>query len=241
MPFRGTASSQRVVRPTIVIRYIKPSSNAAKGPTRSTCTWLNLLEGMGIACTGDRGFLVTLARWHATESLHQEAMFVRIPGQTKRAEISLRVAHIPGCAMLWMAPNIIGRSSYRTRGRRRPVETSHNMLTPSTSQVLIWREKDGAIKPIIVRFFERETRALVFRHKKAYAPKQADGPSNGRYLYSIFEDLTALTFAKMRALAADDRVAANWTSHGQIHYRLVDDPTIRNFTNVMAPMDKILG
>jgi hypothetical protein len=49
------------------------------------------------------------------------------------------------------------------------------------------------------------------------------------------------TFAKMRALAADDRVAASWTSHGQIRYRLVDDPTIRRVTNVMAPLDKILG
>jgi hypothetical protein len=103
------------------------------------------------------------------------------------------------------------------------------------------RAKDSAIKPIIVRFFARETRSLVFRHKKAYAPKRADGPSKGRYLYSIYEDLTALTFAKMRALAADDRVAASWTSHGQIRYRLVDDPTIRRVTNVMAPLDKILG
>jgi hypothetical protein len=103
------------------------------------------------------------------------------------------------------------------------------------------RAKDGAIKPIIVRFFARETRALVFRHKKTYAPKRADGPSKGRYLYSIYEDLTALTFAKMRALATDDRVAAAWTSHGQIRYRLVDDPTIRRVSNVLAPLDKILG
>jgi hypothetical protein len=103
------------------------------------------------------------------------------------------------------------------------------------------RAKDGAIKPIIVRFFARETRALIFHHKKAYAPKQADGPSKGRYRYSIFEDLTAITFAKMRALAADDRVAASWTAHGQIRYRLVDDPTIRRVTNVLAPLDKILG
>jgi hypothetical protein len=29
------------------------------------------------------------------------------------------------------------------------------------------RAKDGAIKPIIVRFFARETRALIFRYKKA--------------------------------------------------------------------------
>jgi hypothetical protein len=103
------------------------------------------------------------------------------------------------------------------------------------------RAKDGAIKPIIVRFFARETRALIFRYKKAYAPKQADGPTKGRYRYSVFEDLTATTFAKMRALAADDRVAASWTAHGQIRYRLVDDPTIRRVTNVLAPLEKILG
>jgi hypothetical protein len=103
------------------------------------------------------------------------------------------------------------------------------------------RAKDGAIKPIIVRFFARETRSLIFRYKKAYAPKQADGPTKGRYRYSIFEDLTAITFAKMRALAADDREAASWTAHSQIRYRLVDDPTIRRVTNVLAPLDKILG
>ncbi len=45
----------------------------------------------------------------------------------------------------------------------------------------------------------------------------------------------------MRALVADDRVAASWTSHGQIRYRLVDDPTIRRVTNVLALLDKILG
>jgi hypothetical protein len=63
------------------------------------------------------------------------------------------------------------------------------------------RAKDGVIKPIIARFYSRETRSLVFRHKKTYAPKLADGPNKGRYKYSLFEDLTALTFTKMRALA----------------------------------------
>jgi hypothetical protein len=57
---------------------------------------------------------------------------------------------------------------------------------------------------------------LVFRHKKVYAPKHVDGPSKDRYKFLLFEDLTALTFTKMRALAADSRVAASWTSYGQI-------------------------
>jgi hypothetical protein len=103
------------------------------------------------------------------------------------------------------------------------------------------RAKDGAIKPIIARFYSRETRSLVFRHKKSYAPKLADGPNKGRYKYSLFEDLTALTFTKMRALAADPRVAASWTSHGQIRYRLLDDPTVRKVNSVLDPLDKILG
>jgi hypothetical protein len=33
---RGTASSQRIVRSTIVIMYRYPSSEAGRGPTRST-------------------------------------------------------------------------------------------------------------------------------------------------------------------------------------------------------------
>jgi hypothetical protein len=103
------------------------------------------------------------------------------------------------------------------------------------------RAKDGAIKPIIARFFSREVRSLVFRHKKAYAPKVADGPTRGRYRYSVFEDLTALTFSKMRALAADARVAASWTARGQIRYRLVDDPTVKKVNNILDPVSKILG
>ncbi len=67
------------------------------------------------------------------------------------------------------------------------------------------------------------------------------GPTKGRYKYSIFEDLTTLTFSKMRALAADARVAASWTAHGQIRYRLVDDPTVRRVSNVLDPLSKILG
>jgi hypothetical protein len=103
------------------------------------------------------------------------------------------------------------------------------------------RAKEGSVKPIIVRIYSRETRSVVFRHKKAYTPKQADGPNRGRYKYSLFEDLTALTFSKMRALAADPRVAASWTSYGQIRYRLLEDPTIRKVACVLDPVDKILG
>jgi hypothetical protein len=103
------------------------------------------------------------------------------------------------------------------------------------------RAREGALKPIIARFHAREMRSLVFKHKKAYAPKQEKGPSKDRYKYLLFEDLTSLTFQKMQGLSSDSRVAASWSSYGQIRYRLVDDPTIRRVSNVMDSVDKILS
>jgi hypothetical protein len=101
--------------------------------------------------------------------------------------------------------------------------------------------KEGTTKPIIARFYARELRSLIFRHKKAYTPKHTDGPSKDRYKFLVFEDLMALSFAKMRALAADPRVAASWSSYGQIRFRLTDDPTICKVGNILDPVDKIIG
>jgi hypothetical protein len=83
--------------------------------------------------------------------------------------------------------------------------------------------KEGATKPIIAQFYARKLRSLVFRHKKQFSPKHSTGPMKDRYKFLLFEDLTKLTFAKMRALALDPRVAACWPANGQLRYRLVDD------------------
>jgi hypothetical protein len=51
---------------------------------------------------------------------------------------------------------------------------------PNADRVLemahpLWAQED-AVKPIIARFYAREIRTLVFRPKKAYAPKHKDVP-----------------------------------------------------------------
>jgi hypothetical protein len=84
-------------------------------------------------------------------------------------------------------------------------------------------------------------RSLVFRHKKSYAPRHDSGPQKDRFKYQIFEDLTRINFVKMRALAADSRVAAAWSANGQIRYRVGDDPTVRRVRNVLESVDKILA
>jgi hypothetical protein len=40
--------------------------------------------------------------------------------------------------------------------------------------------REGVVKPIIARFYDREVWSLVFRHKKAYAPKHLQGPMKER-------------------------------------------------------------
>ena len=79
--------------------------------------------------------------------------------------------------------------------------------------------KDG-IKPILARFQLRDMRSLVFKHKKEFAPREqpitAERP--GRYIFPFFEDLTVITFKKMRAIAAHPEVAACWSSRGQLRF-----------------------
>ncbi len=58
---------------------------------------------------------------------------------------------------------------------------------PNADRVLemahpLWAQ-EGAVKPIIARFYAREIRTLVFRPKKAYAPKHKDVPSKDRCKY----------------------------------------------------------
>ena len=103
--------------------------------------------------------------------------------------------------------------------------------------------RDAKTKPIIARFFVRDTPGLIFKHKKDFAPREeatsADKP--GRYVYPFFEDLTKMTFTKMRDIAAHPSVAACWSSRGQLRYKLKDNPMVKKVGCVMDTVDEILG
>jgi hypothetical protein len=118
-------------------------------------------------------------------------------------------------------------------------------IPPNADRVLerahVLRAKEGSTKPVIARFYARDIRSIVFKHKKAYAPKHTAGPLKDRYKYQLFEDLTGTNFKKMRAMAADERVAACWSAGGQLRFRLLDDNTIRRVDNIFDPIDKIIS
>ncbi len=124
---------------------------------------------------------------------------------------------------------------------------------PTASQVLefahVLPSRDRSKpKTIIARFYSRELRGLVFRHKKAFAPREAATSSAvpnrerpGRYCFPFFDDLTKTNFAKMRALATDPRVDACWSAGGSLRYKLKDSNTVRKVFDVLDSVNNILA
>lgn len=102
----------------------------------------------------------------------------------------------------------------------------------------------SSIKPIIARFFRREHRGVIFKHKKNHAPRDTETARPGfpgKYKYSIFEDLTRLTFQKMRAIANHPAVAASWSAGGQIRFKLKDRETVYKVKSILDPVEKIIN
>jgi archaellum component FlaC len=139
----------------------------------------------------------------------------------------------------------------------------HNI--PSVEQLLevahVLPGKDGDPKPIIMRFFNRNTKDLIFRLKKFYAPRisgsggiggggggararaeEAGGfEGRGKYTFPLYKDLTRATFKKMRAIAEDSRVKACWSVKGQLKFVLHSNPSdIRKVVSLLDPLDTIL-
>jgi hypothetical protein len=109
--------------------------------------------------------------------------------------------------------------------------------------------KDGAKKPVIVRFRDRMIRDAVFANKREHEPRSGGNSQRqrraddrpGGYLYPFFEDLTKLNFAKMRAIANHESVSACWSSRGQLKYKLHDSDTVKSVRNVLDTVEKIIA
>ncbi len=128
---------------------------------------------------------------------------------------------------------------------------------PAFSEVLetahILPTKPGQTPPIIARFYSRNIKALIFRLKKAHAPKQTAQQDQqagqtrsksrqqpAKLAYPFFEDLTTANFRKMRALAADSRVLACWSVAGQLRFRLNGEEEIRKVDDIFSTIDDII-
>jgi hypothetical protein len=121
-----------------------------------------------------------------------------------------------------------------------------------------------------MRFFNRNMKAICFRFKKDFAPREtlkskpttrkgaasttttAADPGGatggdrsvdyrGRYCFPLYEDLTRANLAKMKAIAADSRTQSCWSINGTIKFKLVNSQVIRKVGSILDSLDTILG
>jgi hypothetical protein len=100
-------------------------------------------------------------------------------------------------------------------------------------------------KPIIVRFFNRNVKTLLFRHRKDFAaktevPASGSGAARTRYTYPFHDDLTRDTYAKMKKLQADPRVHACWSSGGSLRFKLSETGDVKRVYSIYASNDDII-
>jgi hypothetical protein len=111
--------------------------------------------------------------------------------------------------------------------------------------------KAGAHKPVILRFYSRYWRNLVFRHRKEFAPReQATGyaaaaggaaPRSARMKYPFFEDLTRATFIKLNTIKQHEEVTSAWTVNGTIRFKVKDKTSIFKVNSINDDIEDIIN
>jgi hypothetical protein len=93
-------------------------------------------------------------------------------------------------------------------------------------------------KPIIVRFFNRNLKSVLFKHRKEFSVKMDQNSTRQKYPFN--DDLTKDNFSKLKQLQDDPRVQACWSAGGSLRYRLVDCNVVRRVQSVYLSNDEIL-
>ena len=91
----GTTSAHCMVRSMMVKRYVQPSE-AGRGPTRSTCTWLKQQPGTGMWSGFTCTCLVVLPHWQERHARDHKVMSAAARFHTNLKRIRRLVARIPG-------------------------------------------------------------------------------------------------------------------------------------------------
>jgi hypothetical protein len=151
----------------------------------------------------------------------------------------------------------------KNAGKLRYVPTAEQLL--EVAHVL--PGKPGSHKPIIMRFYNRNMKAICFRYKKEFAPREQQkakpttrkaasssteassggssgdisGDGRGRFCFPLYEDLTRANLVKMKAIAADSRTQSCWTINGTIKFKLVNSQVVRKVACILDSLDTILG
>jgi hypothetical protein len=98
-------------------------------------------------------------------------------------------------------------------------------------------------KPIIVRFFSRYWRSLLFKHRKDCASREAAAAGSdrpGRMKHPFYEDLTRASFKQLKGIQADERVTAAWTVSGNIRFKVENSDKVFKVSNIYDTVDDLI-
>ena len=108
----------------------------------------------------------------------------------------------------------------------------------------------GTNKPVIVRFFSRYWRSIIFKYRKNYAPREGAAPASntrrgaeragGRMIHPFFEDLTRETFRQLTNIKACEEVTSAWTVGGTIRFKIKDNESIFRVSSLYDTVENII-
>jgi gas vesicle protein len=103
-------------------------------------------------------------------------------------------------------------------------------------------------KPVIVRFFSRYWRSLLFKHRKEYAPREDPAPAAAtsatrpaKMCFPFFEDLSRVTFKQLMTIQQHEQVVSAWTVSGIIRFKVKDSDTVHKVSSIYDTVDDIIS
>jgi hypothetical protein len=105
---------------------------------------------------------------------------------------------------------------------------------------------------------------MIFRLKREFAPRAEEQPGEtssrvtrgaartsgeeqngaerrGKFKYLVFEDLTRLTFSKMRAISQHADVDTCWSVSGVLKFKLKDSNIVHKVKSILQPAEEIVS
>ena len=96
--------------------------------------------------------------------------------------------------------------------------------------------------PIIIKFATPAVRMAFLRNKKASLPSPTVYESaNGTKRYTVVEDLTAVTYKKMREMSDSPEVDKVWSIDGKLRFTVPGDKSVYKVKSVFQSLSEIVS
>jgi hypothetical protein len=131
----------------------------------------------------------------------------------------------------------------KAKGEIPAVPPCHNLI--ETAHILPGK---GSRKPVIIRFFSRYWRSLLFRYRKEFAPREGPAPAPtaadrrpAKMCYPFYEDLTRATFKQLMTIQQHEQVVSAWTVSGVVRFKVKDSDVIYKVSSIYDTVEDLVN